>query len=502
MSAEEQFEQEFVEEADEFLEHEEILDEYRRRQMIEHLTGPMISLLLHAVVVVACAVLLVGREVRDDSGFEFNTKELEVKPLDPETLDELDELEDEPLDEVVPTVEKPTITPESMDVETPDFSDALAATEMDLDLAALDLKMTTSPITLPGLYRNRTAEGRRKALDKYAARGMAGPTERAVLKALRWLKEHQEEDGSWSPKEYPEAMTGLALLAFLAHGETPASEEFGATVQTAIQWLANRMLSKGAKLEHRGYSHGIATYALGEAYGLTKIPFVKPAMETGLNRIVTGQQPRGGFNYGYEKGERWDLSVSAWQFQAMKAGYVAGAGVPGLEDAMLKGIEFIKNVAYKDGKFGYSSAGGGRLAMTAAGTLALQLLGEGDCSEAKNAVQTMADLRARWKGNDFSHGATYGWYYATQAMFHAGKSTFSKWNAEFAPLIIKTQAEDGHWDSPPGDSHSGKPMEPYYNTAMNALSLQVYYRYLPTYQEPTKVASAPEDIFEFDENEL
>jgi len=288
--------------------HEEILEEYRRRQMIEHLTGPMISLLLHGLVVVACAILLVGREVREEAAFEFNTRELDVKQIDPETLEELDQLEEPTVDAMVPTVEKPTLTPEQMVVQTPDFTDALAATEMDFDVAALDLKMNTSPITLPGLYSNRTAAGREKALGAFAPRGMAGHTERAVLKALRWLKDHQEPDGSWCPRGHPDAMTGLALLAFLAHGETPASPEFGRTVQTAIQWLANYMLPKTRG--GNSYTHGIAAYALCEAYGLTKIPFIKPAMEKGLSLIVQGQQANGGYDYNYAKGERWDLSVT------------------------------------------------------------------------------------------------------------------------------------------------------------------------------------------------
>lgn len=495
MSEEQHLVDEEVLGGDHYLEHEEILDEYRRRQMIEHLTGPMISLLLHAVVVVACAVLLVGREVRDDSGFEFNTKELEVKPLDPEVMEELDQLEDEPIDQVVPTVEKPTITPESMEVETPDFSDAMAATEMDLDLAAFDVKMTTSPITLPGLYANRTASGRKKALDKYA-RGMGGQTERAVLKALRWLKDHQEEDGSWCPGGHPEAMTGVALLAFLAHGETPASEEFGRTVQTGIQWLSNRMLSTNRHLD-RAYSHGIATYALCEAYGLTKIPFVKPAMERGLSILVAGQQPRGGYDYNYKKGERWDLSVTAWQLQAMKAGYVAGANVPGLEEAMLKGIDFLKEVNYNNGKFGYSKPGSGSAGMQGAGTLCLQLLGEGKSSEARTCVDgALAAMTPNWEKGG-KHGS-YGWYYVTQAIFHGGTTGFKKWNAQFAPMLIKHQHEDGHWDEPAAEK---KVYTPYLATALNALSLQVYYRYLPTYQEPTQIASKQEDIFGFDEDE-
>ena len=87
-----------------------------------------------------------------------------------------------------------------------------------------------------------------------------------------------QSNGSW---ENNPAHSGLALLCFLAHGETPLSEEFGVTVQKAMQWLANGMPKN--KLWSRAYSHGIATYALAEAYGMTQIPFLHEAMENGLD---------------------------------------------------------------------------------------------------------------------------------------------------------------------------------------------------------------------------
>ncbi|MDT8389670.1 MAG: prenyltransferase/squalene oxidase repeat-containing protein [Lentisphaeria bacterium] len=498
MSAEDIARQEDIHE-EHYLDHEEILDEYRRRQMIEHLTGPMVSLFLHAVVVVACAVLMVGREVNLDEGVEFDTKELEVKPLDPETMEELDEIEEEVIEEIVPTVEKPTITPQQMDMETPDFSDANAVAEMELDFT-MDIKMTTSPITLPGLYSSRTKEGREKALRTYGGPGAAA-SERAVLKALRWLQEHQEEDGSWSPRSNPEAMSGMALLAFLAHGETPSSEEFGATVQRGIQWLANRMLNKKG-LESKGYSHGIATYALCEAYALTKIPFVKPAMEKGLERMISGQQPKGGFDYNYAKGKRWDLSVAAWQLQAMKAGYAAGATTPGLEDAMEKGINYLKNVAYANGKFGYTKAGVGSPAMQGAGTLCLQLLGAGKSTEAKSCVDGfLAAYEPDWETG--GKHASYNWYYCTQAIFHGGSRDFKRWNASFAPMLIKHQQNDGHWVNPGVEPGNLGNYAPFKATALNALSLQVYYRYLPTYKvSATQSAAKTEDVFGFEGEEF
>jgi len=483
--------------------YEEVLEEYRRRQMVEHLTGPMVSIILHALVVVGCAILLAGKEIRDVAGVEFDIKEMQIKPLEPETLEQLDDLEEEILEDVVPTVEKPTVQPESVSAaDTADFADAMAATEMDVDLSSMLEMQSTTPLKLAGLYSNRTAGNREKALKKHAGR-LGEHTERAVLKALRWLKEHQSEDGSWSP-QHQEAMTGLGLLTFLAHGETPASEEFGLTVQKAIQWLSNRMLAKREdRVDGRGYSHGIATYAMAEAYALTKLPLVKPAAEKALGLVVRGQQPRGGWDYGYAKGERWDLSVSAWQMQAMKAGYAAGLAVDGLEAAIEKGIEFARDVAYKDGRFGYSSPGAGSWGMTGAGALCLQLLGEGESSEAKAGVRSISEgFKPNWdeKGKYATHShPSYGWYYMTQALFHGGTGYFRPWNAVFAPMLVKHQDPDGHWECPGAANEIGE-FDPYYSTTLNALSLQVYYRYLPTYQAPTAIVDKG-DVLDIDDDE-
>ncbi len=58
-----------------------------------------------------------------------------------------------------------------------------------------------------------------------------------VVNALRWLQKTQQDDGSWNAQAKPVAMTGLALLAYHGHYETPLSPEFGETVQNAIDYL-------------------------------------------------------------------------------------------------------------------------------------------------------------------------------------------------------------------------------------------------------------------------
>jgi len=156
---------------------------------------------------------------------------------------------------------------------------------------------------MPGVYKSRAAVagGSSGAI----ASGATAASERAVLNALRWLKSVQEEDGAWSLASgggpvgkhstgATPAMTGLALLAYLAHGETPNSEEFGPTVEKGLRWLQRAQESDGrfSGRDNHDYSHPIATFALCEAYGMTKNPLLAPVAEPAPQSPQSGaQQP-------------------------------------------------------------------------------------------------------------------------------------------------------------------------------------------------------------------
>ncbi|MGB6223134.1 MAG: hypothetical protein WBG04_19045, partial [Haloferula sp.] len=109
--------------------------------------------------------------------------------------------------------------------------------------------------------------------DRMARLLESGGTEQcevAVVKGLDWLQKTQNPDGSWTGDKRA-AMTGLALLAYLGHCETPLSEKYGETVLKAITYLVDMGVKKKGRLVDGNepnpmpYEHGIATYALGEA---------------------------------------------------------------------------------------------------------------------------------------------------------------------------------------------------------------------------------------------
>lgn len=480
---------------------EAALAEYQHRKLLEGLAGPAVSLVAHILILTSLILFYHPEEQKMTRTIEIESKELEIKELDKKTQEELQQLE-EVAQDLVPTVEKPMVSvDDTVDVASvADFSDAMASTDDNMDFNdVLDIRANDSPLKISSLYSGRSNEGRKKTLKKF---GGNDATEMAVLKALRWLKKTQKADGSWAPSESI-AMTGLALLTYLAHGETPMSEEFGPTVQRGMQYLADRI--NELKKPPADYRNGIAAYALSEAYGLTKVPFLKPAMDKSLQWIVDGQQKNGGFDYSYAKGARWDLSVSCWQYQALKAGFVAGADVRGLEKAIERGVRFMCNVTYDKRKkrFGYSSPGLGSDGLQGAATLCLQLFGEGRCTEAKTGIKYISEeCKVVWnnpklKVTSSSENPLYAWYYQTQAMFHAGKTTWKQWNAMFAPELIKFQNPEGYWECPSRDRVEFKcNYDKWYTTTLSALSLQVYYRYLPTYKMPKNVAKAEKTTME------
>jgi squalene cyclase len=282
-----------------------------------------------------------------------------------------------------------------------------------------------SRLVMKGLYANRTAGGRKGALARYGKGGAGGSaTEAAVLRALRWLKKNQESDGSWkgSKKNVPPAMTAMALLAYLAHGETPDKEEFGPTVKKALDWFIANQEANGRFKGRDGndYSQPIAAYAVCEAYGLTQHPTIKDVAVKAITEVVKGQHASGGFNYKLEPAsERNDTSYMAWCCQALKAAKMAGleSDVPDLEPAIKKAILGLKLNADPSGGFGYTSPG--HTGLSGAGALCMQLLGAPRAGEVKRTMEFLAPCTFSFATpNQQPYGGGcqfYFWYYITQA---------------------------------------------------------------------------------------
>ncbi len=378
-----------------------------------------------------------------------------------------------------------------------------------------------SPIVMRGIVGSRSPGQRGKAISAYGG-SQAG--EATVMRALRWLKSKQLTNGSWPGQST--AMTGMALLAFLAHGETPSPDcaEFGPTVEKGIRFLVDEQDDNGLFRSKDGnnYAHPIATYALCEAYTLTKNPILKTAAEKALSVIVRGQHPNGGWDYNMKQTPRDDTSYMGWCAQAVKAGHMAAdLEVAGLDAAFKNAVNGFKVNANPSGGFGYTDKG--RTGLSGVGVLCMQLLGAAKENEVSATLSFLSECTYSFENWDKQpyKGASpvYYWYYITQAKFHAGGETWKSWNKQFQPELIKQQVvlkdaykdakgdlrDIGFWDSPSNGEHGNaggeKGMAKHYEkgvavqgetsdgdrvqmTCLSALQLMVYYRYLPTFQAP------------------
>ncbi len=452
---------------------------------IQRLQGPLISFIVHTLVIF-CLLKFVTMKTEENvdelAVYIHNREIIEIEEVLPMEVQNIAELEDEAMS--VP-LEAPVSKDANLDqLEEFDFENL----EMDESVEFnFNEPFVNEPLSnlyeISELYKTRTTKNRSNVLNKF---GGSEAGQDALLNALRWLKGVQLENGSWVDKP---AHTALAILSFLAHGDTTLSAEFGSSIQNALHFLVKSMPTDGTFCGNSAYVHGITTYALSEAYGITNIPFIKSAMDYGVSKIVDGQHVDGGYDYKYKKGKRWDLSIAGWQIQALKAAYAAGSDSPGILDALEKSTRFVKST-YKNGKFGYSSPGSGGN-MTGVGTLCLQLLGKSKSLEARGGYNTIISKRIRKLQNiiDESNWSTkaakhlYGWYYETQAVFHEGGNEWRKWNKLFQNVLLKNQHDDGHWQVNKAsygfkNDLSGK----VYCTTLCCLQLSVYYRYLPTYK--------------------
>ncbi len=457
--------------------------------MVQRTLGPSLAALsVCGIVLILLVTLVTTQALVSESEIEVQVVEAETIELD---FEEIEPPPPEPLDDI-DTLDEILAPLDGTPMVTTDAEVLTVGTALDTTPVIIAAPMITrSPIVLKNLYGNRTAAGRAAALRRY---GGNRRTETAVLKALRWLARVQDQDGSWSSTDSKEpiAMAGLALLSFLAHGETTESEEFGNAVEKAIKYLLSMQRADGLFPGGNAYTHGIATYALTEAYAMSRIMALRENVEYAIDVIIEGQQVGGGFDYNFRQGERVDLSVSGWQIQALKAAQMANITNAAHARAMDKALYYLSDQAWspENNRFRYGGSGSGSWTMNGVGVLCMQLLGHARHPNTRNGLASMADLTCTWSPN--GPNGVYGWYYVTQALFHQGGNAWNQWNRQFSEMLIRNQHEDGYWDG--GDHGGGK----VYTTTLAVLMLQVYYRYLPTFQTPEETSVETDIVSDHD----
>lgn len=319
-------------------------------------------------------------------------------------------------------------------------------------LAALAVILTASPAP--------AAEEKVKMDDK---------SKKAVEKALAWLKDQQNRDGSWGNT----AVTSFAILAFMANGHVPNRGLYGPEVAKGVRNLLASAREDGYLVGPRGgnmYCHGMAALALTQVWGMTGDEEVKKVLKKAIDLIVKTQNHEGGWRY-EPAPTGADISVTIMQVMALRGAKDSGLHVP--DETMKKAVAYINRC--RDPRSGgyryqpYSSGPG--FARTAAGVCVLQLSGDYEAKEIAQAVRYLE------RTEDDGQHYWYGHYYAAHAYHQIGGQKWEEYYGRMKARLLATQRTTGEW-SERMEAHVG----PQYQTAIAVLILSVPANYLPIYQ--------------------
>ena len=349
-------------------------------------------------------------------------------------------------------------------------------------------------------------------------------TEGAVLAALRWLARHQNTDGSWCAETYDNrcghgaragrcdvhagnsefnaGVTGLSLLSFLGAGYSHFSKDthdgicFGKVIKNGLQWMMKRQDAEGCiggrSCDEYIYNHIICTLALTEAYGLTGSDLLREPAQQAVDFIVAARNPDRVWRYSARCGEN-DTSVTGWAVMALKSAEMSGLSFPREEcyGAARSWLKDVTDTTYY--RVGYNAPGTGKVhnghnahfdhhdALAAISVMSRIFMDRNRTDPAvRGGCQLLVKDLPSWNGVEIDF---YYWYYASLALFqYDGPSgrLWGAWNEHLVKALVPNQRRekkacfDGSWDPVGRWCHDGDRV---YATAINALTLEVYYRY-------------------------
>ena len=312
--------------------------------------------------------------------------------------------------------------------------------------------------------------------------GMVTPAARqAIRSGLEYLAGQQNENGSFGADRLLAGNTGvcgLAGLAFLSEGSTTDSGTYSSNIRLCMSFLESHCDGEGLidnpDYQSSGpmYGHGFATLFLAEIYGMPGTQTLKPKIEKAVGLIVRTQGDSGGWRYQPNR-EDADLSVTVCQLMALRAARNAGFFVP--TETIRQGIEYIRQSRNPDGGFCYQLTGprDSGFARSAAALVGLQSAGIYSGEEITRGIEYLFDSRP---GGDAIEGSYYyyGHYYAVQAVWQRGGTSWKRWFPAIRDeLISRQQSSSGSWTSR---------YSPEYSTAMALIVLQIPNNILPIFQ--------------------
>lgn len=340
-------------------------------------------------------------------------------------------------------------------------------------------------------YANRFGDAKQIALRQY---GGDETTEAAVQAALRWLATYQRSDGSWDPvasgagqermplgESRPGAgtrcqtgITGLAILSMLGNGSTHRQGPHAANVHAALSYLIRNQAPDGslagpATRYEQTYCHGMAALALCETAAITQDPQAIAAARAAVAYTQRLQHPTTG-GWRYQRGEPGDTSQLGWQVLVLDAAQRAHMDIGPYSIPLANRFLSSVRAGRVGGLASYRPGQPPSRTMTAE-ALAARLL-TGQVVPAREIAEAESYLLQEMPGD--AKPNYYYWYYATLALHRLQDDAWQQWNQRLKQYLVGSQQPDGSW---PTDSLWGGYGGRVYTTALNALSLEVYYRH-------------------------
>jgi len=330
-------------------------------------------------------------------------------------------------------------------------------------------------------------------------------SEEALDRGLRWLAENQGPEGNWGSKDL--GLVGMGALAFLSAGHTPGHGKYGPAVDRALGHILKNARPSGllnvSDARRDMYNHGLATFVLGQAYGMTNDSRIGPVLDRALMLIASTQCDDGGWDYTARRMPRGhDLSLAVMQAKALRSALDSGLRVsPAVTGLALRSVREhyrsrsgLKNsddaaIRAEPGIFTYDG-NKSSVAMAACGVVCLQEFGQyDDWRIERNMEVILANVR-RWapgERNGRVPAGAYTMYYVGQALYQVGGNAWEEGYPQIRDSLIASQKlapsnqqQNGSWDD---GLHVTGSAGQLYGTAVGCFVLAIPNRYLPILQE-------------------
>jgi hypothetical protein len=312
-------------------------------------------------------------------------------------------------------------------------------------------------------------------------------TIKAVRDGLDFLARTQAGDGGWHDgggQAYPTAVSSLAGMAFLAHGNTPTRGHYAQQLKQLTEYLIGCSTANGLitnQSQDNGipmHGHGFALMYLASVYGMETNQSLRTrtaaSIKKGIELTARGQSPEGGWFYTPGSGDEGSVTVT--QVQALRAAHNAGFLVP--KGTIEQATQYIERCSTPEGGISYSlrSGGGSQLAISAAAVATLYNAGEYDAPVATRCLgYVWQEFKTRAGFNKGTGHEFYMHLYAAQGFYMSGDKYWDEYFPATRDQLLQMQNKgDGSW--------AGDGIGTAYGTAIALIILQLPYKYLPVFQ--------------------